>query len=569
MKFCATTALLLVLLFTTTITIGFEHSLSSFGFGLGLGLGANFNQCASTGFNTTSVMIPARDGTLLYTRIVFPYQGEMTEPLSVVLERTPYGADVSTVPTTFGATFCRIGISQDFRGRFKSQGSFEFWRDAASDGYDTQQWITNQPWSNGNVFSVGMSAPAIAAYMQPMLSPQWLKSAYLAVGVPDVYSTLYQQGTYRESLTNGWLNAIGEPSTIPIVEKHEPFSSWWESTDMTPYYSHFNFPTIHYSGWYDIFLQHSLDGWQAFRERNPNTTVLIMGPDGHCNQGDVPHPDNTSFVYSVEAALTLWTAIETVGMNGTLPSNYVFPYPSIYLYVLGPGTPDSVGNFFMSLYDWPKAEEFSLYLAPNSVLSLEPPNQFGSTSYIFDPSNPVPTLGGANLLIECGPRDQRPVLKRSDVLYFTTVPMTANVAITGRMWLDLYVSSNCTDTDFTAKLLDVYPDGRAILLTDNALRMRWRNNPSQISLMAPGTIYNISIDLTTTSYILNKGHSLAVAISSSNSPRFSVNPNNGRLITEGGPTFVANNTIYYGNTQYPSRIRLPIVTVEELLKNKI
>eukprot|EP01088_Endostelium_zonatum_P004658 TRINITY_DN1596_c0_g1_i8.p1 TRINITY_DN1596_c0_g1~~TRINITY_DN1596_c0_g1_i8.p1 ORF type:complete len:510 (+),score=73.17 TRINITY_DN1596_c0_g1_i8:110-1531(+) len=455
--------------------------------------------CSPLYFNTTSFMVPMRDGVFLYTKVVFPVAG--VKPTSVVLERTPYGADLSPIPIA-AATNCRIGISQDFRGRYKSQGTFAMWRDAASDGYDVQNWISNQPWSNGIIYIMGASAPCIAAYMEPRYSPPSLKSAYFSVGVPNVYSTLYQQGTYRESLTNGWLTAISEPSFIPIVMSHEGYSSFWNATDMDPYYSNFNFPSVHYSGWYDIFQQHSLDGFHGVRSTNPNTTILVMGPHGHCNDGDVQHPDTVSVAASLFATYAIWDTIDLY--KGHLPPNYVVPYALLWFYVMGPGTTGSTGNFFVSMNEWPVYESTSLYLTSNNGLSLEMKDNGQNSSYVYDPNHPVGTIGGANLNIPCGPRDQRPVLNRTDVLYFSTGAMSSDVAITGRMRADLYVSSNCTDTDFMVKLMDVYPDGRVILLTDNAIRMRWRNNNTQSGLMVPGTVYNVSIDLTTTSYVVNK-----------------------------------------------------------------
>jgi putative CocE/NonD family hydrolase len=213
---------------------------------------------------------------------------------------------------------------------------------------------------------------------------------------------------------------------------------------------------------------------------------------------------------------------------------------------------------------------------PNAA--TPPPPVSSNVTYTYDPANPVPTLGGNNLEVQpCGPVDQNPVENRSDVLLHTTPPLNDDVYVTGPLKATLYVSSSAIDTDFTAKLTDVYPDGSSHLIQDGILRMRWREGaedqtfwPSSPSLLTPDEVYCIEVDLWNTSYVFNKGHSIRLAVSSSNSPRFKANPNIGVDISvedEQQPV-VAKNTLHYGGDT-ASFFELPVVQKTQLPKKII
>jgi len=187
---------------------------------------------------------------------------------------------------------------------------------------------------------------------------------------------------------------------------------------------------------------------------------------------------------------------------------------------------------------------------------------FGSLSFEYDPKDPVPTIGGANLTISKGPRDQRPVEGRKDVLLFTSPPLRHRVEITGPVKVKLWASSTAPDTDFTAKLCDVYPDGRSMIVLDGIIRAAHRNSMEKYEPMEPGKIYEMEIDLWSTSLVISPGHRVRVAISSSNAPRFEPNPNTGRPSGADDKTQVATNTIYL-NSEHPSHITLPVVSVKK------
>ena len=171
----------------------------------------------------------------------------------------------------------------------------------------------------------------------------------------------------------------------------------------------------------------------------------------------------------------------------------------------------------------------------------------------------MPTLGGQNLLIAKGPMDQRPVEARPDVLLFTTEPLAEPVEVTGRLTAKLAVSSDCPDTDFTVKLCDVYPDGKSMLVTDGIRRASLRNGFEKHEPLEAWKVYELDVDLWSTSLVFNKGHHIRFAVSSSNAPRFEPNPNTGDPHPTGGKSRVATNTLHVSG-QYPSRILLPLYT---------
>jgi hypothetical protein len=172
---------------------------------------------------------------------------------------------------------------------------------------------------------------------------------------------------------------------------------------------------------------------------------------------------------------------------------------------------------------------------------------------VYDPTDPVPNLGGRNLSDPRGPFDQRPVESRDDVILFTTPVLRDYVEITGKVLVTLYASSDALDTDFTALLCDVYPDGRSMNVCDGIIKARLRNSMTTEELMVPGTIYEFEIDLWETCIAFNAGHRIRIEISSSNYPRFDANPNTGEPFNQHTHTVPATNTIYH-DAAHPSHI---------------
>ena len=240
----------------------------------------------------------------------------------------------------------------------------------------------------------------------------------------------------------------------------------------------------------------------------------------------------------------------------------------VHYYVMGDvDDPDAAGNYWRAADNWPPpATPTSYYLHPDGrLIGDQPPDGENSLSYQYDPRNPVPTIGGQNMIIDRGPMDQRQVESRDDVLVFTSDVLWSPVEVTGRITAKLYISSDCPDTDFTVKLTDVYPDGRSMIVADGILRARFRNSFEQADFLEPGGVYELNVDLWSTSLIFNAGHRIRVAVSSSNSPRFDPNPNTGESIGETDEVRVATNILHLA-ADYPSRITLPIYAGNDIVR---
>eukprot|EP01059_Diplonema_ambulator_P023567 TRINITY_DN3907_c0_g1_i1.p1 TRINITY_DN3907_c0_g1~~TRINITY_DN3907_c0_g1_i1.p1 ORF type:complete len:309 (+),score=119.19 TRINITY_DN3907_c0_g1_i1:343-1269(+) len=223
--------------------------------------------------------------------------------------------------------------------------------------------------------------------------------------------------------------------------------------------------------------------------------------------------------------------------------------------------PLAPGNYWTTLPEFPEPEYTRAYFTADGRLVPFAEGVQTPMTYTYDPTNPVPTIGGNNLELKCGALDQRPAENRTDVLVFTSDELLVPLAITGNITATLFVKSNRVDTDFTVKLTDVYPDGRSLLINDGILRMRWRQGEfggTQPEMMTPGQVYKIEVSLWQTSYMFAPGHKYRVSVSSSNAPRFEPNPNNGLPLSQNGTIYTAENTVLVGGDQ-ASYFNLPVV----------
>jgi uncharacterized protein len=226
----------------------------------------------------------------------------------------------------------------------------------------------------------------------------------------------------------------------------------------------------------------------------------------------------------------------------------------------------AAGQYWTTMDKFPTPMMVPLYAHSDGTASTSKPSfseesSKSFTSFVYDPSNPVPTVGGNNLAIPCGPLDQSQIDSRNDVLTFTTAPYEEELAMTGPLTATLYVSSDAIDTDFMVRISDVYQTGEVRLLQDNAIRMRWRKGGLTPVYMEAGEVYEAHFSLWNTSYVVAPGHSLRFSISSSNAPRFSINPNNGLLLSDSnypGANVTATNSIYH-SFKYSSHVSLPVV----------
>lgn len=506
-------------------------------------------------------MVSMRDGINLATDVYTP--GSNIQPHGSILIRTPYNKNsISLIGRIMAQTGWPI-IIQDMRGRFASEGEDAVFRNAHTDGPDTLTWIAGQSWSNGKIATFGGSALGICQYYMAGADPPELTCQYIQVASPNLYKhAIYQGGEFRYQLVYKWLERQGSLHVLPELFEHENYSlEFWTNVSLEDNWQDINVPAIHIGGWYDCFAQGTIDGFMGYQYQGGNgaqgKSKLIMGPWTHGGakskqQGQLVYPENCIDTFSEDL---FWDMVNEYTMDQ--PGNFD-EWPAAYYYVMGDvDDPNAPGNEWISADYWPpNYTTREWYLHENEVLSTTYPSNYDPLNYTYDPSDPVPTIGGQNLNTPPGPYDQTSIEDRDDVLIFTTEELTEPYMATGPIKATLYVSSDQLDTDFTVKLTDVYPDGRSMLITDGILRMRNRNGFDHWEFIQPGETYEIEVDLWSTSYIWNTGHRIRVAVSSSNHPRFLNNPNTDDPIAKNTTYNIAHNTLYL-DSNHPSCIILP------------
>lgn len=509
--------------------------------------------------------IPMRDGVRLHGVCFLP---RGIGPWPVVVVRTPYGP----LPETLGWEDQRLFdagyaiLHQNVRSRFRSEGEEEVFNvdgwGPLRDGYDTVEWVAQQPWCNGQVATWGASAPGITQYLLAGSAPPHLTCQHIGLATGNLYDhAVFQGGAYRHALVHGWLTQQGynlERAYRRFAE-HRVYDDFWRCTDLNCGAAHARAPALHWGGWYDCFIQGTLDGFSLLQNRGGSGAHgrqrLIVGPWPHGianRHGVATFPHHALLPPHIDV-------LEWFDWRIRGKSNGAESAAPVQYFVMGDfSDSDAPGNVWREAENWPvPCTPVALFLEPGGQLALKPPVERAAFSFEYDPEHPVPTCGGANYLIEKGAYDQRPVEQRPDVLLFDSPPLARPLEITGRLKVRLQVSSSCVDTDFTAKLSDVYPDGTSVIIHDGIVRLQWRKGHGAPSLIRPGRAYAIDVDLWSTSLVLNTGHRLRLAVSSSNFPRFEANNNRGDPLNR-GDAVCAVNTIYTGGDD-PAHVLLPVV----------
>lgn len=513
------------------------------------------------GVRLAKVMMPMRDGIRLATHIYFP---DGNGPWPVVLIRTPYGKGGEAINWE-GRQLLDRGILlaiQDPRGRFESEGKSTAFGDDINDGYDAVEWIASQPWCTGKVGTYGRSGPGITQYMMALSAPPHLACQHIGIASSDPYMHgVFQGGAYRESLCDNWIEKNGYDLAAhkELFARHSSRDDYWDNHSAVARAADVNSPIIHWSGYWDMFCQAAIDAFVAIQAHGgPNARgkqKLVIGPWSHGiqrNPGELLFPENALLVPNMDE--WAWFDYHLKGIDSDLIKQSAVAY-----YVMAASEAGAPGNYWRTLDSWPPpSKPVSWFLHKDKSLSPEPPKEtIAKLSYDYDPNNPVRTIGGAELFLPKGSFDMRRNEERDDVLVFTSEPLTEPLEVTGRVSAKLFVSSSAPDTDFTAMLCDVYPDGRSMLLLDGIKRARYRYSDRFESMMTPGNVYELDVDLWTTSIIFNKGHRIRVSISSSNFPRFDANPNTGLPWNSSEEAVTATNTLHL-SADYPSNIILPV-----------
>ena len=527
---------------------------------------------------THTFMIEMDDGVRLSTDVYFA-PGSFRTPRPVILIRTPYGKHL--IGSLYGSLYLTQNyhvVIQDVRGTYASEGgnNFLLFADAYKDGVTTVKWILKHSWCNGKVASVGASALGINEFFYAGMHPEGLVAQSIMVATPDLYKTsIYPGGAFKESLTTGWVKMTAPDNyeyQLNLITSHPMKDSLYNSTsmfmDIGPSFRNISVSAIHIGGWYDVFQQGTLDGFMGYDKlalpEARGKQLLIMGPFTHGFPreglvGELYYP--TKSVSGFDLYLQWEQKLLDYALLGV---DFDWTQNRVAYYMMGDvDDKNTNANDYRYAKDWPLPYQNDTWYLNNGgfISNNSLPGSNLNSSYLYDPRNPVPTLGGTNLLIPAGPYDQSTLESRDDILIWESPVLTEPYEIIGQMWAHLYVSSNCTNTDFTVKITDVYPDNRSMLLSDGIINAARRDGFNTTATPLNGVPYDdVWIDLWSTAYQFNIGHKIQIAISSSNYPRFAANPNTGApqqaYSYQYLNKYVANNTILTGPS-YPSCIILP------------
>ncbi|NUO82062.1 CocE/NonD family hydrolase [candidate division KSB1 bacterium] len=514
----------------------------------------------------TTHMVAMRDQIQLATDV---YLSETPGSWPTILIRTPYSKELGQDELFGVALLVSQGyavVVQDMRGRFASQGVDSLFLDDGwgprQDGYDTVEWIAAQSWCNGKVGTWGASALGIAQYLLAGSTPPHLVCQFVEVAATNLYTqAAFPGGALLQNLVEGWIAGQGTTYLLPFIFSNTNYNATWERLNLESRFHLVNVPIYHWGGWHDIFTEGALNGFTGLQHNGAigarGNQKLLIGPWTHGAWGERKQGELTFPVNSTRLDLTEILRWFNYWLQGA--DDGIMNEPAVSYYVMGAIENDAPGNEWRTANDWPvPAQATSFYFHSDGILStLAPSSASAALSYVYDPKQPVATIGGRNLLMAAGPYDQRNAENRSDVLLFTTPVLEQSLEVIGKIKAKLWVSSSAIDTDFMAKLTDVYPDGRSMLVCDGAIRMRHRNSLAREEFLTPGEIYECEIDLWTTAMNFNAGHRVRVAISSSNAPRFDPNPNTGGPLRGDSTIVVATNAIYVDALR-PSQIILPV-----------
>jgi uncharacterized protein len=526
------------------------------------------------------VRVPMRDRVELCANVFYPSSGGR---LPVILIRTPYGKgpDIASTYQLFVQNGYAV-VVQDVRGRGHSGGVFRPLRQEVADGYDTLEWIAAQPWSNGKIGMAGGSYLGIVQWRAALSGNPHLKAISPAVsGCDDYEDRFYSAGGalklgHRLLWLSENLRAPGFPQpdfqkyvlnlplrrsdraatgqTVEMLQEalaHPAYDSYWKSLSTREQLEKVRVPVLAFGGWYDNFVENDLEAFSRLR-RMSREARIVVGPWAHNASFRFPEvdfgPDSNLAIRHLQVAwFDRWLKSAPPGRDE----------PPARIFVMGI-------NRWRDEHEWPpaRAHQVSFYLSGGGWLLEKVTAKNGPDRFVYDPRKPVPTMGGAVCcnpkIFPWGPMDQQTVEKRKDVLVYTSAPMARDLEVTGPISVVLYASTTATDTDFTAKLVDVFPDGRAINLSDGILRLRYRESIERPKLARPGQVYRVTIGAGMTSNVFRQAHRIRLEISSSNFPRFDRNPNTGGRIATESRLRVATQTVFH-DAQRPSHLLLSVI----------
>jgi hypothetical protein len=506
-------------------------------------------------------------------------------------------------------------VVQDVRGRFASEGEWYPFKHETDDGYDTVEWVAALPHSNGKVGMFSGSYVGATQMLAAIGHPPHLAGICPVVTASNYHENwAYQGGAFEQWFNESWTsslaqdtldrrvaeakNALVGSAVLPLSQyplfnvtkamdgagltrslapyfqdwlDHPTYDSYWKQWSIEENYEKIQVPSLTIAAWYDIFQGGSIRNYLGLKAHAANETArkeqrLLVAIGGHSGWGrTIGQVDFGPSAPFDENEITLeWYEYLFLGKQNRFATD-----KPVTIFVMGK-------NEWRNEAAWPleRAKESRFYLRSDGnansisgdgklIPAVALPHAEPPDSFVYDPANPVPTVGGPLCCdvvhLAPGPRDQRQVEARPDVLVYSTPPLKEDREVTGPVTLDLFAKSSGIDTDFTGKLVDVAPDGTAINLTEGILRARYRESTTVASPIVPGQVYEYKIDLWSTSNVFLKGHRIRLEVSSSNFPRFDRNLNTGKDASTSSTMVKATNTILHDGT-HPSALILPVVS---------
>jgi uncharacterized protein len=551
--------------------------------------------------------IVMRDGVTLYGDVYMP---AAPGKYPTLVTRTPYGVQRDGGHETL-VKFAQHGyavITVDVRGRYESEGKWDPFRNEGKDGYDIIEWAAVQPFSNGKVATNGGSYVGHNQWATASLHPPHLVAAFPVLASTNIYANwITMGGAFRLSFNYGWgvvrmpnrimlpqywhtenympenfkydnilmhlplndADVVNEGSAVQHYRdwlNHESYDSYWKAISDEEHFGEINVPVHTLGGWFDIFLMGTINGYVGMKNHGATPEAragarMIIGPWGHGSTQSYGGVDFTpvAFIDMFETQLRFYDFYLKGIQNGLDQEK------PVQIFYMG-------ANKWHGETDWPipGTEYRDLYLnsegSANSVrgngtLSFSKPEKGNSDTYRYDPNSPVPTTGGNNCCgtpTAAGPVDQRPLERREDVLVYTGEYLKDPLTIAGPVRIKLYASTDGPDTDWMIKLIDVYPDGNAMPISEGILRARFREGLDKMKLLTPNQTYEYDIELTGTANVFKPGHRIRVDITSSDFPQFDRNPNTGDPLGSSARIRIARQTIFHGGNNM-SHIVLPVV----------
>lgn len=560
-----------------------------------------------------TVMVPMRDGVRMATDVYRPK--DATGALPTILMRTPYNKSANPTGDVSAKFFASHGYAvavQDVRGKFASEGQYRVYAGDMTDWSDTFDWIGKQSWSTGRIGTYGCSylgeGQIIAAQQRHprhiAAIPQAAGGNLGRVGRSRTFWGSTEGGALALSINFGWMPVWASidkgqrprPAvdfatflrTLPTLDmtdragspswdwrnflQRAPDDPWWDMQGYLTADDSVTVAALHVSSWFDLageaLTEAEIFRKNALNDRARNGQYAIIAPTTHCAQAQSTSQTKVGDLLVGDARLHYWETY-LAWFDRWIRGNEhaIDSLPHFQYYVIG-------RNEWRSSDRWPVRGmvETPFYLdsdgGANTMkgdgrLALAPPARARTDTFTYDPGNPVPSRGGSicctgNPKDQPGSFDHADIEQRPDVLVYTGDVLRDGLELTGPMRAVVHLGSDARDTDVTVKLLDVFPDGRAMNIQEGVTRVRYRDGFDKARMMEPGKVYEVPVGLHATSWYLPGGHRLRVEISSSNFPHFDRNLNTGGKNYDENTWRVAKNAVHHSAAQ-ASRIILPVV----------